>query len=62
MSQKQAKRRRKEQRERNQQEAPQQDSNTPHYGENDVRDLEELLDDGNIDTYAQTCWSLANNT
>ena len=57
MSQKQAKRRRREQRERAQQGGPEQISRA----EVEVRDLEELLKSGDIDGYAQACWSLANS-
>ena len=57
MSQKQSKRRRREQRERAQQEGPEQISRA----EVEVRDLEELLKSGDIDRYAQACWSLANS-
>ena len=56
MSQKQAKKRRREERTRAEQKAPVQ-NNTTH---EEVRDLEELLSEGNIDDYAQTCWTLAN--
>ena len=57
MSQKQTKKRRREQRARAQQEGPEQISRA----EEEVRDLEELLNAGNIDEYARVCWSLAND-
>ena len=56
MSQKQAKKRRREERARGQQKATGQNRTT--HGE--IRDLEELLTEGNIDDYAQACWTLAN--
>ena len=56
MSQKQAKRRRREQRAGTQQEGPEQFRRA----EEEVRDLEVLLKSGDIDRYAQACWSLAN--
>ena len=56
MSQKQAKKRRREERARAQQKAPSQNG-TAH---EEVRDLEELLREGSIDDYAQACWTLAN--
>ena len=56
MSQKQAKKRRREERGRDQQKAPNHNG-TAH---EEVRDLEELLREGNIDDYSETCWSLAN--
>ena len=56
MSQKQAKKRRRNERTRAQQKAPSQDG-TAH---EEVRDLEELLKEGNIDDYAEACWTLAN--
>ena len=55
MSQKQAKRRRRE--EKANQKVPGQNG-TSH---EEIRDLEELIEVGNIDDYAQLCWSLANN-
>ena len=58
MSQKQAKRRRREQRPGTQQEGPKQFSRA----EEEVRDLEELLKSGDIDRYAEACWSLANKS
>ena len=61
MSQKQAKRRRREQKAREQQEALTHDLNFNQNGQRvDVRDLEELLKSGDVDNYAQACWSLAN--
>ena len=57
MSQKQAKKRRREERARALQEAPTQNG----VAEEEVRDLEELLKVGNVDDYAHLCWSLANN-
>ena len=60
MSQKQAKRHRREQRASAQNRQPAQASNPPTNEEDEVSDLEELLQVGNIDTYAQNCWSLAN--
>ncbi len=57
MSQKQAKRRRREQRARAQQGGPKQISRA----EEEVRDLEVLLKSGDSDGYAQACWSLANS-
>ena len=57
MSQKQAKRRRREQGPGTQQEGPEQFSRA----EEEARDLEELLKFGDIDEYAQACWSLANS-
>ena len=59
MSQKTAKRHRREQRERERRESAKFHEETEELL---VKDLEELLKVGNIDTYAQTCWSLANNT
>ena len=56
MSQKQAKKRRREERARDQQKAPSQNG-TAH---EETRDFEELLREGNIDDYSETCWSLAN--
>ena len=56
MSQKQAKKRRREERARGQQKATGQNG-TAH---EEIRDLEELLTEGNIDDYAQACWTLAN--
>ena len=56
MSQKQAKKRRREERSRTRQKASSQNG-TAH---EETRDLEELLREGNIDDYAQTCWTLAN--
>ena len=58
MSRKQAKRRRREQRPGGQQEGPEQFSRA----EEEVRDLEELLKSGDIDRYAEACWSLANKS
>ena len=56
MSQKQAKKRRREERARAQQKAPRQNG-TAHEV---IRDLEELLTEGSIDDYAEACWTLAN--
>ena len=57
MSQKQAKKRRREERAKARQETPVQN------GKNHLvtKDLEELIEVGNIDEYARVCWSLANN-
>ena len=60
MSQKQAKRRRREQRAKDLSQESVQANNRPTEEEKEVRDLEELLEVGNVDTYAQNCWSLAN--
>ena len=54
MSQNQAKRRRRKQRAGTQQEGPEQFSRA----EEEVRDLEELLESGDIDGYAEACWNL----
>ena len=63
MSQKQAKRRRREQKPKEQQESLNRDRNSNGEGQRDgIRALEELLKDGDIDGYAQACWSLANRT
>ena len=56
MSQKQAKKRRREERSRTRQKASSQNG-TAH---EETRDLEELLRGGSIDDYAQACWTLAN--
>ena len=56
MSQKQAKKRRREERAQTQQKAPWQNGGAHEQ----VRDLEELLKESNIDDYAETCWTLAN--
>ena len=61
MSQKQAKKRRREQGATNQRQAPERPSSATGEGENEVRGLEELLKSGDIDAYAQACWSLANS-
>ena len=57
MSQKQAKKHRREVRTKARQQTPGQN------GENHLTtwDLEEILEVGNIDEYARVCWSLANN-
>ena len=58
MSQKQVKRRRREQKSREQQELLNHDSNS--YGEEQqdrIRNLEELLKGGDVDSYAQAYWS-----
>ena len=57
MSGKQAKKCRREQRERAKQTAQQSE---PAVGRVDATDLEDLLENGDIDTYAQTCWTMAN--
>ena len=61
MSQKSAKKRRGEERARKQQNAPEHGINVTEddHGEK-ASDLEELLKAGDIDCYAQVCWSLAN--
>ena len=61
MSQKQAKRRRREQKARDRQEALNRGP-SPNNEEqlDEVRNLEELLQSGDVDGYAQACWSLAN--
>ena len=56
MSQKQAKKRRRDERAKTQQGASSQNGATHE----EVRDLEELLGVGNIDEYAEACWTLAN--
>ena len=58
MSQKQAKRRRREERTKAQQEASSQNG----AANEEVIDLEDLIEAGNIDEYARACWSLANET
>ena len=60
MSQKQAKKRRREQRAKNQQETPERANSTVDPEEYGVRDLEELLKSRDIDRYADACWNLAN--
>ena len=63
MSQKQAKRRRRDQKAREQQEALSPDRNLQEEEQRDeTRDLEELLRTGDIDGYAQACWNLASRT
>lgn len=63
MSQKQAKRRRRDQKAREQQEALSRDRNLQEEELRDeTKDLEELLRTGNIDGYAQACWNLASRT
>ena len=57
MSQKQAKKRRREERARAQQEASSQNG----AAHEEVIDLEELIEVGDIDEYARVCWSLAND-
>jgi len=61
MSEKQAKKRRREQRERTRRagEVANATGGTGHG--KPVPDLEDLLNEGDIDTYAQTCWTLANS-
>ena len=54
MSQKQVKRRRREQRARARQEA----SSQIGVAHEEVIDLEELIEAGNIDEYARVCWPL----
>ena len=61
MSQKQAEKRRREEKAKNQQGTPERVNGALHHDESAVRDLEELLESGNIDEYAQACWSLANS-
>ena len=56
MSQKQAKKRRREERTQDPQRAPHHNG-TSH---EEVRALEELLTEGSIDDYAEACWILAN--
>ena len=56
MSQKQAKKRRREERAQTKGKAPRQNGEAHE----ELRDLEELLKEGNIDDYAETCWTLAN--
>ena len=60
ISQKQAKRRRREERAKSQRQAPGRTGSATDKGENEIGDLEELLKSGDIDDYAQACWSLAN--
>ena len=60
MSQKQAKKRRREEKAKNQQGTPERVNGALYHDEFAVRDLEELLEDGNIDEYARVCWTLAN--
>ena len=60
MSQKQAKKRRREEKAKNQQGTPERVNGALHHDEFAVRDLEELLEAGNIDEYARVCWTLAN--
>ena len=63
MSQKQSKRRRREQRAREQRETLNRGRKLSDDEQQDgIRDLEDLLRSGDIDGYAQTCWSLANGT
>ena len=63
MSQKQAKRRRREEKVREQQEVLNRDHNPNEEEQPDgIRDLEELLKAGDIDGYAQACWGLGNGT
>ena len=63
MSQKQVKRRRREQKAREQQELLNHDSNSYGQEQQDgTRNLEELLKEGDVDSYAQACWSLGNRT
>ena len=60
MSQKQAKKRRREEKAKNQQGTPERVNGALHHDKIAVRDLEELLEAGNIDEYARVCWTLAN--
>ena len=60
MSQKQAKKRRREEKAKNQQGTPERVNGALYHDEFAVRDLEELLEDGNIDEYARVCWTLTN--
>ena len=61
MSGKQAKRRRRAQREQARQ-ATEFANSTGETGHGKtLPDLEDLLNDGHIDTYAQTCWTIANS-
>ena len=60
MSQKQAKRRRREERTKSQRQVPGPTGSATDEGENEIGDLEELLKSGDIDDYAHACWSLAN--
>ena len=60
MSQKQAKKRRREQRAKNQQRTPDGVGGNASHDQLPVRDLEELLKTGSIDEYAEACWSLGN--
>ena len=60
MSQKQAKKRRREEKAKNQQGTPERVNGALYHDEFAVRDLEELLEAGNIDEYARVCWTLAN--
>ena len=60
MSQKQAKKRRREERAKKQQTPSQTFGNSRKHEKPAVQDLEGLLESGNIDEYAQTCWNLAN--
>ena len=53
MSQKQAKKRRREEKAKNQQGTPERVNGALYHDEFAVRDLEELLEDGNIDEYAR---------
>ena len=61
MSQKQAKKRRKEERAKKQQTPSQLPNNILDHEKPAVQDLEELLKSGNTDEYAQACWNLANS-
>ena len=62
MSQKQAKKRRREERARKQQTPSQRPRSLHDHEEPAVQDLEELLNSGDIDEYARVCWNLANET
>ena len=58
MSQKQAKKRRREEKIKAQHMATKRASTTSDHEEYTVRNLEELLKSGDIDEYAKACWSL----
>ena len=62
MSQKQAKKRRREEKAKNQQGTPERVNGALYHDEFAVRDLEALLKSSDIDGYAQACWGLANST
>ena len=60
MSQKQAKKRRREEKAKNQQGTPERVNGALYHDEFAVRDLEERPEDGNIGEYARVCWTLTN--